>query len=330
MEERETAKTQATSSKPGGCLSKLLLFMFSSLLALGLCGIGFFIGSSVNLAKESWTDMPMMKGKPAIAVLELNGVIVSHSSDRSKEQIISEDLIKFLEKIREKERVKGILMIVNSPGGSAVASDEIYRELMEIREDKPVVCYLRDIAASGGYYISSACNYIVASPNSIVGNIGVILSYITVKGTLDKLGMKPVVLTSRPHKDIISPFRSPTEEEKKLIYDVLNDTHEVFLNSVYKGRSGKISLETLQQIADGRFFTGRQAEKLGLIDKVGTLKDAEAKLKELAKLPDKYDEIKYKPLRKPLLRELIGDFLPINNIGTLWEELKPWPVLYYR
>jgi protease-4 len=154
-----------------------------------------------------------------------------------------------------------------------VPSQEIYQEVRSIREKgKKVVVSMGSVAASGGYYIAAASDKIVANPGTLTGSIGVIMELANVEGLLQKIGVQSVVIKSGRHKDIASPFRKMTPEERELIQKVLDDVHDQFIDAVAEGRSMQPS--EVRALADGRIFTGRQAKEKGLVDELGGLQDA--------------------------------------------------------
>jgi protease-4 len=169
--------------------------------------------------------------------------------------------------------VKAIILRVDSPGGGVGPSQEIYREIMRIRSSskKKVVTSMGSVAASGGYYIACASDRIVANPGTITGSIGVIMQFSNLEDLLKKIGVKGVVIKSGEHKDIGSPFREMTPEEKKLMQEVLDNVHQQFIQAVADGR--KLDKSKVAEIADGRIMTGEQAKNLGLVDQLGNLQD---------------------------------------------------------
>ncbi len=197
-----------------------------------------------------------------IAIVEVKGVIAQST------QVI-EDLQQYL----MDDGVKAIILRVDSPGGGVGPSQEIYREIMRIRSSskKKVVTSMGSVAASGGYYIACASDRIVANPGTITGSIGVIMQFSNLEDLLKKIGVKGVVIKSGEHKDIGSPFREMTPEEKKLMQEVLDNVHQQFIQAVADGR--KLDKSKVAEIADGRIMTGEQAKNLGLVDQLGNLQD---------------------------------------------------------
>ena len=229
------------------------------LLAIGVLLVLFF--SALLL-------MVRLSGKPGrlpfgdkIAVVEIQGVITQSSR-------VIEEIHQYL----ADEGVKAIILRIDSPGGGVGPSQEIYREVVKAKEKKKIIASMGAVAASGGYYVACASDLIVANPGTITGSIGVIMQFSNFEDLLKKIGIKGVVLKSGEHKDIGSPFREMTPEEKKIMQETLDNVHQQFIQAVAKGR--KLDRERVLPIADGRIMTGEQAQKLGLVDKLGNLQDA--------------------------------------------------------
>jgi protease-4 len=195
-----------------------------------------------------------------IAIVEVKGVISQSSG-------VIEELLQYV----EDEGVKGIILRIDSPGGGVGPAQEIYREIIKIKPKKKVVTSMGSVAASGGYYIACASDRIVANPGTITGSIGVIMQFSNLEELLKKIGVKGVVLKSGEHKDIGSPFREMTPEEKRIMQEVLDNVHQQFIQAVAEGR--KLDRAKVVQIADGRILTGEQAKNLGLVDEMGNLQD---------------------------------------------------------
>jgi len=228
--------------------------MIYGLVAAGLIllwqGISYF-------QNDSW-------GHPLgrrIAVVPIRGMITD-----SRQTV---DLIK---KYRKDPQVKAIILRIESPGGGTAASQEIYREVKKTVSYKKVVASMGNVAASGGYYVALAANRIVANPASLTGSIGVILEVSNIQELMRKIGVSREAVKSGPYKDIASPLRAMTPEERSLLQEVIRNVHEQFIEAVMEGR--KMSRAEVEKIADGRIFTGRQAKELGLVDDLGSFEDA--------------------------------------------------------
>ncbi len=189
-----------------------------------------------------------------------------------KDTITSKTLEDFIPLLKEAERrsdIKGVIIRVDSPGGSVAPSQEIYNYILKLRKKKKVYASIGTIGASGAYYVSSACEKIFADSGSLVGSIGVIFTFAEIRDLLSKIGIKPHVFKSGKFKDLGSPFKEPTEEEKRLLAKLLADIHDQFIKDVAKGRGMKEN--DIREVADGRIFTGKEALSLKLIDGIATL-----------------------------------------------------------
>jgi len=220
--------------------------------------------------------------RPGIAVLDIDGVI-SFDEQRNFMGFGQRGAASIAEAIRhfsENKLVRGLVLRVNSPGGSVAATQEIYNAVKRFREGgKPVVVSMGDVAASGGYYVACAATSIFANPGSITGSIGVIMSSPNLSGLYDWVRIEWNVIKSGRFKDIMSPLRSMTEEERRLLREMVQDAYLQFFDAVHGSR--EITREKLEDLAQGQVFSGRQAQQEGLIDEVG---DFEAALSEAAKL----------------------------------------------
>jgi protease-4 len=184
----------------------------------------------------------------------------------------SGDTVAQLKAFRENPSIKAIVVRIDSPGGGVGPSQEIYREIRKSSEKKKVVASMGALAASGGYYVASAADTIMANPGTITGSIGVIMSYTNLEDLFGKIGLSPVVIKSGRYKDIASPVREMTDEERALLQAFADDLHDQFISDVAEGRG--LEVEDVRKIADGRIFSGKTAKELGLIDQLGNLEDA--------------------------------------------------------
>ena len=188
-----------------------------------------------------------------------------------------------LDKAGEDKSVKGMIIRINSPGGSVTASDIMYNELMQFKARTngkvPVVAVMMDVAASGGYYIACATDEIVAHPTTVTGSIGVIMQMVRITGTLDKIGVETEAIKSGKMKDAGSPFRELKPEERELFQKLVMEFYDRFVMVVAKGRPG-MGEAKVREVADGRVYSAQQALELGFIDRIGTLRDTLACVKE--------------------------------------------------
>lgn len=230
----------------------------------------------------------------ALGVLRIEGAILD--VDWYMEQV---------EVLRSDHSVKAVVLRIDSPGGAIAPTQELHAELVKLREEKPLVVSMGTVAASGGYYLSCAGEWIVCNPGTITGSIGVIMELTNLEELFGKLGIKSRTIKSGDHKDMGSPFRELTPEEEKLLLDMIMDTHEQFVETVMEAR--RVDYEAIAPYFDGRVFTGRQALKLGLVDELGNINDAMRKASELAGLKEVPEEI-FEPeqKRRGLLSILFG------------------------
>jgi len=214
--------------------------------------------------------------------------------------------------------VKAIILRIDSPGGGVGPSQEIYREIQKIRSSKrkKIITSMGSVAASGGYYVASASDLIIANPGTITGSIGVLMEFTNIEELFKKIGIKGVVLKSGEHKDIGSPFREMTPEEKKLIQSVIDNVHQQFIQAVMEGRN--LERSKVIEVADGRILTGEQAKKLGLVDQLGNLQDAIDTAARMAGIEGK--PVVLYPKRKFSLLDLLIEGITDAVLNTLTEK----------
>ncbi|MEK6678762.1 MAG: signal peptide peptidase SppA [Nitrospirota bacterium] len=233
-----------------------------------IIGIIIFVSLVVVVFLISFGTTMLMGGKMGIggekiAIINIKGVIVD-----------SKSTVREIRKYADNPSVKAVIVRIDSPGGGVVASQEIYEELKWLKEkkQKKVVASMGTVAASGGYYVACASDWIVANPGTLTGSIGVIMEFANLEGLFKKIGVEGVIIKSGKHKDIGSPFRSITKDEKELLQAIIDDVYAQFISAVADGR--KMKPEAVKELADGRIFTGRQAKELKLVDELGTMQDA--------------------------------------------------------
>ncbi len=213
--------------------------------------------------------------KPKIAVIYVDGVIMG---GRGQASLLSDyggtdNLIKQLHQARDDSSVRAILLRINSPGGSAPASQEVGEEIKKVRAaGKIVVTSMGDMAASGGYWLAACTDKIYANPATLTGSIGVYMPYANWEELYKKIGIREEKIKSGPHKDILSPDRPMTEEERAIVQTMVDDMYNQFVTIVAEGR--KMDPAKVRQLADGRIYTGNQAKALGLVDELGNMYDA--------------------------------------------------------
>ncbi len=210
---------------------------------------------------------------PLIGVIPIEGIILE-----------SETIIKKIRELEESTQVKGIILRINSPGGAAAPSQEIFSELLRVRSSKKVYASISSVAASGGYYIAIGAHKIYANPGSLTGSIGVIMQTFNVEKLMNRLGISVETIKSGENKDIGSAFRSMKATERKLLESVIEDTHRQFVTAVQENRA--IDPKRIVSLADGRVFTGKQALQHGLIDGLASFRETVEEMKTALGITD--------------------------------------------
>lgn len=262
--------------------------------------IGFFLAGLYGISRL--LGGPFIPAGDKVGVVRITGVMVD-----------SRPVLEQLNEFVEKRDVKALVIRINSPGGGVGAAQEIFRELEKIT-DKTVVASMGSVAASGGYYVALGAQRIFANPGTITGSIGVIMEFSTLEGLMRKIGLESYTIKSGKYKDVGSPFRKMTAEDRELLQGVVGDIHNQFVEVVARRRD--LPLERAKKIADGRIFTGRQAKELGLIDELGNLQDAIDAAAEMAGIKGKPQVIYSKKRRFSL-----ADFILGERIVSLLERL---------
>ncbi|RSD27732.1 signal peptide peptidase SppA [Mesobacillus subterraneus] len=246
----------------------------------------FFAVSEEMFAEEIIEEGDMLS---KIAVLNIDGVI----QDTGDAQSFFESplynhraFMDQLEYVKDSEDVKAVILRVNSPGGGVVESAEIHKKIKEIQEEtkKPIYVSMGSMAASGGYYVAAPADKIFASPETLTGSLGVIMQGINYAGLAEKYGVEFNTIKSGPYKDIMSPTREMTEDEREILQSMINNSYEGFVKVISEGRG--MSVQEVKKIADGRIYDGRQAKELNLIDDFGYLEDVIDRVRKDEKLGD--------------------------------------------
>lgn len=259
--------------------------LFSILSVLILAGCAFV---KVNVAGEPGKIKEHVvegRGRAKIAVVDLSGVISlsPFGLERFRKELpLVPRLKEELERIAEDDKVVGVVVRIDSPGGSVTASDILYHELRRVREKKkiPVVACILDKGFSGGFYAALAADEIMAHPTSVLGGVGVITFKFTIDELLHKWGIEIGTVQSGPHKDFWSPLRQSRPEETALMQAITDRLHGRFLHLLTESR--RLSPEAQREVATGRIFDAGEARAIGLIDRIGYLEDAVARVRELA------------------------------------------------
>jgi len=308
-------------------LSFALAFSLGFLLPVCSCvGTGYIVMSSFSQMAQGTRPVATGVGD-AVAVIRLNGAISDAPGDYFTTQgITPKRVADLLAQASADPDIKAVVVRVNSPGGSVVASDEIYHMLLDY--EKPIVFWMGEVAASGGYYISCGADHVFAHPDALTGSIGVISQFINAEELMDEIGVDAVVITSGPRKDMGSLFREMTEEEQAIWQEVIDEVYDSFVDLVAQARD--LPVETVRELADGRVYTGRQALELGLVDELGLVEDAIAKAAELGGIEGEPRVVELETM--PTFLETLYGFQTRSMIPTL-EEILNWagaPSLEYR
>lgn len=303
-----------------------LAFVLGFALPVCTCvGTGMITMGALGRLIEA--PMPGLGNGDAVAVISLEGPITASQEDTFITMGITPRRVRgLLEQAEVNPSVKAVVVRVNSPGGSVVASNEIYNALLAF--EKPVVVLMDETAASGGYYVALGGDHVMAHPDTLTGSIGVISQFLNIEELMEKIGVEAVVITSGPSKDIGSPFREMTEEEKAVWEDILDQVYDGFVEVVAEARG--LPQEAVRELADGRIYTGQQAKELGLVDSVGTRQAAIEKAAEFGNIEDEPRVIELR--LQPSLLEMMYGFQARSVLPTI-EELVGWsaiPSLQFR
>ncbi len=265
----------------------------------------------------------------AVGVIAINGVITCGRSSGGfwGAQTGSEDVLARLREAAGNPEIKAVVLRLNSPGGTASGAQEIAGEVDRLRRaGKKVVASMGDVAASGAYWIASRADKIIANPGTLTGSIGVIMETQDLQGLYEKIGVNTETFKSGPHKDMGSPARAVTPEERTIFQSMVDDIYQQFLTTVAEGR--KMNPADVRRLADGRVFTGRQAKEAGLVDELGNYREAISAAGQMAGLGHDPRVIELGP--RGLWQELLGgsrkaafgDLLPLGAFSAGQGEAK--------
>ena len=262
-----------------GCLITLLVVLFF----VGLSGVVLVLLGKGNL----------FASRERVGVVEIKGVLAD-----------SRTIIKQLDRYSDDSSIKAIVLRINSPGGAVGPAQEILREVEKVRLKKKIVASLGTVAASGGYYIASGADLIMANRGTATGSIGVIMQFTNVQGLTKKIGLDFFDLHAGRYKDVGSPFRPITPEDKAYLQVLIDNIYQQFLNDVARNR--KIPLAKLKVLAEGKVYTGEQAQQIGLVDDFGNLPDAIDKAGALGGIKGKVEATYPEKEGFSILRLLLG------------------------
>lgn len=290
--------------------------LYSVLIVSILCVLGFIF--LMGLAVLVGPDEAVFFGQARVAVVKIEGTILDAG-----------DTLKTLQKYSKNDAIKAIVVRVDSPGGAVAPSQEIYAELKKLKPQKKIVVSMGTVAASGGYYIASAADKIVASPGTITGSIGVIMKNFGLQDLIKWAHVENRVIKTGKFKDAGDSFREMTLEEKAYLRTIIEDMYTQFKDDV-AGQRG-FSAEKMEELAQGRIYTGKQALEAGLVDQLGTIYDAIDLAKRLAKL-DSDAKVAWPRAEKLPLEELLFDSQLMEKLqGMLYQAINQfqYPASFY-
>jgi protease-4 len=263
------------------------------------------------------------EGRPKLLLLDISGIISEKGRSgglKEKPSLVS-DIREALQKAEMDDEIAGVLLRIDSPGGTVTASDTILHELLAFKARKKVPIYacIIGMGTSGGYYIATAADEISAQPTAITGSIGVLLMRFNVEGLLSKIGVSERTVKSVDKKDFLSPFRPATPEEEKIIQAIIDSLHQRFIEVVLARPGNTLTKEELRQLADGRVFTAPQAASVRLIDRIGYLDDAITAAKKKLNLEKARIVSYYRPgsYRGSIYSGSPIEFTPVINLINL-------------
>lgn len=268
-----TKKVFGRLGEIGSFFGKIFSFVFYIIIISAFLGAGGLFGSG----QERTVKKLYGEGESQIAVFDIAGVLMESSdSSNSFTQSTttgSRELIELFEDIKNQEEVKAIIIRINSPGGSVTAAEEMYQTIIRYKKELniPVVISMSDTAASGGYYIALAGDYIYANDTTLTGSIGAIIQTYNIQELADRYGVKNVIVASGRNKDLLNPFKPVDEEQRQLLQTVVDEAYRQFLTRIQESRPVDSSL--LSEVADGRVMSGAQAKSYQLIDQTGSFHD---------------------------------------------------------
>ena len=259
-----------------------LLVFIGFVTVIAMYGLGLFSGDGRSFS---------LRGK--VGIIPIEGIIGD-----------SGELIEQINEFADDRRIKAVVLRIDSPGGGVAPSQEIYQAVRELKKKKKVVASMGSVAASGGYLIAVAADRVVANPGSITGSISTVMHYANVEELMKKVGVRSSVVKSGKFKDIGSPAREMTAEERSLIQAIVDDIYDQFVRTIAENR--KLPLQRIFELADGRIFSGRQARDLGLVDELGGLQDAVLLAGKLSGMEGSPEIVHGKKKKTTLFKYLMG------------------------
>jgi len=286
---------------------------------VALIAVGVGAAVLVMFAATVWLLIAVtddgLPGGAKVAVVQVEGVIGTEVS----RGLDTEDIVRTLSEYRDDPAIRAVVLRINSPGGVMAPTQEIATAVRRLREaKKPVVASLGSVAASGGYYVAVAADRIYASPGTLTGSIGVVMQLANVEGLLKKVGVEYVVVKAGAYKDVGNFARPMTPEERRILQSLLDDVYDQFIGAVAEGRG--LDPQTVRSFAEGRIYSGRQAQGLKMVDDLGGLDDAIDAAAKMAGLPGK-PRVVY-PRRRFSLRDLFRSELGLGPASRVLPSLE--------
>lgn len=278
---------------------------------MSMFGVIFFAGLSYLITSmASQSDPFLTRVNDGIGIIDVKGMI----SD-------TEGLLHDIQLLHQEDTIKAVVIRIDSPGGAVGASQELFTEIKRLARDKPVVASLGSVAASGGFYAAIGADKIVASPGTLTGSMGVIMTFPNLQEIFAKIGYKTETIKSGKFKDIGAMNRSITLQERALLQGVIDTVHKQFINDIAESRA--LTIEEVTKVADGRIFSGEQAKALGLIDELGNFHDAILLAAQLAAMDTTtFPELVYPPKDAAGLLGSLLSSTELNLLGAL-QQLQP-------
>ena len=286
---------------------------------VALIAVGVGAAVLVMFAATVWLLIAVtddgLPGGAKVAVVQVEGVIGTEVS----RGLDTEDIVRTLSEYRDDPAIRAVVLRINSPGGVVAPTQEIATAVRRLREaKKPVVASLGSVAASGGYYVAVAADRIYASPGTLTGSIGVVMQLANVEGLLKKVGVEYVVVKAGAYKDVGNFARPMTPEERRILQSLLDDVYDQFIGAVAEGRG--LDPQTVRSFAEGRIYSGRQAQGLKMVDDLGGLDDAIDAAAKMAGLPGT-PKVGY-PRRRCSLRDLFRSELGLGPASRVLPSLE--------
>lgn len=301
------AKEKTDSNKSNNTVKIILIIVAIVLVAIMIIPAILFSLLGILISGIDTSSTASSSGN--VAIIPITGTILTSGSPWDSSITVSSNTVELIEEVSSDSSIKAVIFEINSPGGSGVASDEIATAIKNI--NKPSVAYIREVGASGSYWVASATDYIFANKFSTVGSIGVIASYLEFSGLLQDYNVTYQRFVAGDNKDFGSPFREPTNQERQQFQELLDSLHSIFITEVAQNRN--LSVDYVSTLADGSIFTGLNAVENKLVDEIGGKSEAIAYLEEEL-------NIKAKPVyygREASLFDFLGGFKSegMYNIG---------------